>query len=677
MAVQAHRPTLYALLVGIDDYPTEWAAPLDSCARDVTEIKKCLENISTVTLDTTILVAAAENNTAGSPNPSMHLEGRPSYDNIASALCQIIMRANEGDSVYIHYSGHGTRVPPNRSPYSNHNVGDLAWVVLQDSRIRYFHGIHLAQQIKRMVEKGLRVTLVLDCCHAGSVMRDDDDSAVRYLEYNVAVDAAFPPVPDKEEGTSNHSSATGPLPEPHPGTYREVSMYPNWMIDPKGFYVIAACGPHEIARHYPLKSAVQYGALSYFLIEALRDSSSGTFLGQFDDIYQRLRIRFLQSFSEQNPMWYGNKHQELFGAASQHRGPLYPVIQKGEDHFQLEGGQAHGICVGDKLELLDVGCIATVVKVRGLTSDLKVGTLLNISRAKGWPARALTHLALQRYPMRLVLGPDDRHISLTDIRNKRPWLQIAFNENELRTQPFFKVNPVSAPCPAGYELRDASNKAFKYVDAELSNLDHTLEAIEHIAKFHLFNELSNDAFPALSCNARLADGKTGKEFALNTLTKAVHNDRLSLIIENNGSDVLYIHVYSLLPYWEVQNIVKGGYEVLLPKKRNFPTDRSAAHIKQFGRRGMISRKIGVEIPKELIEQGEHDCVDIIKVLITKRPTSFETWTLPKVNNIANYGTPALRGGEEKDTSGLEHWEVFTFPIHVCQDGAVGATTSST
>lgn len=89
--------------------------------------------------------------------------------------------AKGGDFVYIHYSGHGTRLP-----------SGLALVLLsEDGRgSRYLRGRNLASDLHNMVKKGLRVTLVLDCCFSGSVVRNSDwhGFEVRCIDYNPTVD---------------------------------------------------------------------------------------------------------------------------------------------------------------------------------------------------------------------------------------------------------------------------------------------------------------------------------------------------------------------------------------------------------------------------------------------------------------------------------------------------------
>ncbi len=93
-------------------------------------------------------------------------------------------RAKAGNFVYIHYSEHGTTIG-SFNEFSNGATGDLALVLLEGvtgTNLRYLEGLELANLLRNMVDKGVTVTLILDCCFSGSVM--GDDSSTRYLSYD-------------------------------------------------------------------------------------------------------------------------------------------------------------------------------------------------------------------------------------------------------------------------------------------------------------------------------------------------------------------------------------------------------------------------------------------------------------------------------------------------------------
>ncbi len=164
-------PTHYAILIGIDAYPKN---PLGSCVQDVQKIKKCLEGKVQSLAIRTLTASSGD-------SPLERLESWPTCHNVISALEAATSRAKPGDFIYIHYSGHGTRLKP-YFDRSNQATGDLALVLLggDPSREMCLQGAVLAHRLKAMVDKGLVVTVVLDCCFSASVYRSAIPD-VRYL----------------------------------------------------------------------------------------------------------------------------------------------------------------------------------------------------------------------------------------------------------------------------------------------------------------------------------------------------------------------------------------------------------------------------------------------------------------------------------------------------------------
>lgn len=224
----ASQPTFFAVLIGIDNYPQR---PLISCVRDVRGIRKCLvdrADAANVKLCVTTLTSCGSNpggsTELGADSTGFDVEEPATYDGIIKSLERTAQSARQGDFVYIHFSGHGTHLPPGRSVKSTrHNIGDTALVVFHDDlaqEIRYLRGWYLAKLVHKMVEntdhhQRPKVVLALDCCFSGSVMRHGDDQEVanaRYLPYDKQVDEAFPPIstelPDEEDFPATSATDT-------------------------------------------------------------------------------------------------------------------------------------------------------------------------------------------------------------------------------------------------------------------------------------------------------------------------------------------------------------------------------------------------------------------------------------------------------------------------------------
>lgn len=211
--------TVFAIVIGIDNYPQK---PLVSCVNDVREISKCLRERAEAMKAKLCLTVL----TACSPGPVKSIqsdeltdaEEYATYHRILESLQKTIHATKPGDLIYIHFSGHGTHLPPDRKTHLLQNrIGDTALVVLNDLNqgIRYFRGWHLARLIREMISnadepQSAEVILVLDCCVAGSVMRYGPEHEVadaRFLPYDSHVDEEFPPSSSElapEEDFQNH-----------------------------------------------------------------------------------------------------------------------------------------------------------------------------------------------------------------------------------------------------------------------------------------------------------------------------------------------------------------------------------------------------------------------------------------------------------------------------------------
>jgi hypothetical protein len=366
-------PTHFALLIGLN---ADSERPLKGCVRDVREISKYVNN-SLVNVHTQLFTAddlPTASETTGQP------ELLATSSNVNAGLQKILSIAEPGSYVYIHYSGHGVRMQASNE-FSSRTTGDLALNVLEDSSQNVttpFPGLKLAHILKDMVNKKLTVTLVLDCCFSGSVLRygsssecPSEYSSVRYREHDpVAYDTSSSSPEEVEKEIRD-------IEEPDDGGYRDASMLPNWLVDPKGYTVITACGPHEVASELSFggeASEYRHGALSYFLLRAMK--KLGGLGGKHAHIYPYLCSMFRQSRPTQNPMWYGNKDLCFFGdttLSTELTGAPFAVVWRGT-RLQLQGGQAHGICVGDQFAVYTIGSgrplvTGTIKHVRPLTSD--------------------------------------------------------------------------------------------------------------------------------------------------------------------------------------------------------------------------------------------------------------------------------------------------------------------
>lgn len=163
------EPHWWAILIGVN-FHKDPINRLSGCVRDVINIKACLE-----TIGTPLNIFTFTASTPSDPNavyPSEPKKAWPTYSNITSMIEHILHSGRENDSVYIHFSGHGRRLRR-----AEKERGDFALVLVGDEEdSNEIEGFDLTNRLKRMIEKGINVTLVLDCCFASSTPRQAGES---------------------------------------------------------------------------------------------------------------------------------------------------------------------------------------------------------------------------------------------------------------------------------------------------------------------------------------------------------------------------------------------------------------------------------------------------------------------------------------------------------------------
>ncbi|KAK0729441.1 peptidase C14, caspase domain-containing protein [Lasiosphaeris hirsuta] len=273
--------TEWAILIRINYYPRDHH--LQGAVHDVKQVRDRLCK-QPRTVDIVILTATTPSDgSTGLPTESEELW--PMYDRVVTELGRVVSQAKKGDRVYIYYSGHGTcRTKPSKHESSNDENGTsgFALVLFAPHAGRNFYGRDLAKAIELMVAKKVTVTVVLDCCFSGSVFRgpqtgSDVWSADYHPEFdrNDAQDIWSPLMSDTDGGSRNATLSRR-----------------DWLLDPNGYTVLAACDPQQTARELTTEDGVHRGGFSYLLNEAIEGCGQKGVLPTHQTIYDHLLYLF-------------------------------------------------------------------------------------------------------------------------------------------------------------------------------------------------------------------------------------------------------------------------------------------------------------------------------------------------------------------------------------------------
>ncbi|KAK9705541.1 hypothetical protein RND81_07G064800 [Saponaria officinalis] len=141
-----------AVLIGIN-YPGT-KAELKGCINDVKRMHKCLlDRYGFDERNITVLIDTDRSYT------------QPTGRNIRRALDELVRSAEPGDELFVHYSGHGTRLPA--------ETGDVDDTGFDECIVPCDMNLITDEDFKELVCQvydGCRITIVSDSCHSGGLI---------------------------------------------------------------------------------------------------------------------------------------------------------------------------------------------------------------------------------------------------------------------------------------------------------------------------------------------------------------------------------------------------------------------------------------------------------------------------------------------------------------------------
>jgi hypothetical protein len=326
-----YSQTKRALLIGVGDYP------------DRPEGQKSWEDLSSAN-DIKLVKNMLVTQNFDLKNIVEITDSKATAANVLKAFDNLLLSANAGDIVYVHYSGHGQQIAdwdskdfPNVK-YIAKDEGEDGFdeaFVLYNAPMEYFEGYQFNEHLiddqldyyvsalEQKIGKNGQVVVVLDACHSGSGTRGSE--------------------PTKKRGSSTVCA---------PATYKRTY----YVEDNKGYKsgegvksVFMGCKNDEVNYEIFVKG-VGYGSLSYAMVEAitnLKDKSS--YKNVFDLVYAKLLINSEgkqnaeKDFDEPNALFFSGQtvpKSDFFGVISS---------KMGSTTAEVGAGAVHGISIGDSL----------------------------------------------------------------------------------------------------------------------------------------------------------------------------------------------------------------------------------------------------------------------------------------------------------------------------------------
>jgi len=598
---------LHALLIGIDDYfpdrlpDGKFYQSLGGATRDVSRMALLLRDRARLQTGTTrLLLSRAGEDGAPTGLP----EQRPTYANIVAAFKRLAVDATSGDRVYIHYSGHGAR-GPTEYPEIKGSAGQDEALVPCDifcPGSRYLTDLELAALVRLLADRGLVVTIVLDCCHAGGVMRGRATGG--------AVPRNTPWVP-----RAPVSSEVADLQTLIKGRPRSRGLsFESWLPVPS-YSLFAACRPDEIAFEYPFENGEPQGALTYYLLDILQKEGIELSCGE---IHQRLVARIRGSFARQTPMFIGDSERGFLSPERRPRArkpapPSAHVLRVGDDgQVLIDVGMATGAKIGDRVLVSAELVIRQVGATESWAETVRVFDPKDIE--PGARAEVRLQIAVRLIPpeqqnsqaeqaliwLREALRKSEGNFVETCEGGSPPDLCVTVDENgayeilDPGGEPFPNLSPLPANAPG------ATLKLMRWLD--------------HLAKFRKILTLENPKSPhwlEIGLEVLKEDGEVAPEPLSSRVLDLRVDERVRLRFVNRSSRRLDFTVFDLAPDYRVTQLLpKRGSLSLLPLD---PGQGEVVRIQGW------------------LPQGYNEGVDVLKIFATMGVANFRWLEMPPLD----------------------------------------------
>jgi hypothetical protein len=609
-------PTLFALLIGIDDYaPAGRVRSLRGCVNDVQALEQVLigkfgtpaKNIRTLTND-------RAKHQAIKRTFRDHLIGNAKQWQEAAGDEET---AEPPPAFLFHFSGHGSQA---RDETGSEPDGFDETLVPYDSRTPGVYDIkdwELGQLIEELNQYSENVTIILDCCHSGSGTRKIDET--------VALTRRCPP-------------DLRPQPKRRPVALRQAQTRSvssaNWEVGGK-HVLLAGCRDLEESNEYGVRDlgATHWrGAMSYFMGRELLQMAFDRPL-TYRELHERVRAEVNSRYRNQMPQCEGDIEREIFGGIRPQRDLFFNVVEQSGGFHWVDAGVAHGLAAGSQLKvyppetrtLADAGRPMTTLEVveegavRSGCQTVEAGVAIPLH------ARAVIH-RLNHGDMQRKVVFDIPDAALRAAVTARLAPQTGMDQDDV--SPFVQVVTEGA---ADFRVALRSNRleiqdstgALLVAPFATHDLDGLAADLAHLARYRNALNLRNTvpaselagkvtlAIKKLVFDPATQEAKT-EEFPRSAEGGAVIETGERVVFEiGNQSDVpLYVALFDFGPKWEVVQVyphVAGAHEPV-----------QAGTTFSFGLATRRSEQIEAFLADDLAEAKE-----TFKVIATVADANFE------------------------------------------------------
>ncbi|MEM7530950.1 MAG: caspase family protein [Chloroflexota bacterium] len=656
--------TVYAMLVGINEYAARRVSNLSGCIADVEEMKSFLQ--------TRVKPEALA-------EPLVLFNQEATRQGIIDGFENYLSQVEDGDVAFFYYSGHGTEEPapevfwgvePNRKNgalvcHDSYNTDSdpLVWG-LADKELAYL--------IEKISEgKDIHTLVIFDSCHSGSGTRDIEE------EEDVRMTLG---------ANSERPLETFLIQQPPAGS----DVKQSWYTPPHGKHILmAACRPEQLAREKRLgkgDGARKQGVFSYYIREALKTSNPNM---TYRDLVTHVRAMVRLTVNEQTPQLETqdvNLDQRFLGGdVIQPRPRTYGVYyDNDQEGFVIDGGTIHGIApVVDENDTTQLVIFAKDDTTLELTNALGVTAVIETLATESIVDEALTpHPAAKgqslaslsqsdTYKALVISSPLPRVIVRLDGDEDRLGaIEKAINETYETQAPsaFIRVAKTVEEADQAelrltavaeeevYRIRRAQDSMSLFVDTpydEEMAADVAVQQLEQMARWMKIYELNN---PDTELNADAVtmtitrvdpnkkeeklDDISEVELFYKTYRRKLQAPKMKVTLHNNTEDTLYAALVNLQSSYAITPLAPRGMSSTIELPPN-------ADVELFDGRAMT-----VSIPDNLPDTvtTNHDLMKMIVSTVEFNAANLAEKKLPVQYREENTKNFDLRGSMDSLTA---------------------------
>lgn len=350
-----------ALIIGIDKYLAPPNAKIEGTARSsFKNLQGCVNDGRAMH---SIIVSRFQ---FPSPNIDTLFNDAANRAGILKAMNSLLEKSKANDIAFIFYAGHGSQVPNSLTKEEDKKDESIVPSDTWKPGVEDIRDKELAKIYNAFLDKGIKLTVIMDCCHSGSLSRGPNDPGLFRFIDDANYDAKDPSRPTPPE------------------------------IRPEGnFLIISAAQDNELAQEQRDENNISHGAFTIALMQALDQQSVNA---SVSNLFTSIRAILKSNGKKQEPVLGGKPErqlQTLFGITKGILPDKSLIAISGFEYEKvfLQGGFALGLNKEnelvkfkgtDTLVKLEIDSIYGVNKcrarvVKGDIKDLKAGELLEVT----------------------------------------------------------------------------------------------------------------------------------------------------------------------------------------------------------------------------------------------------------------------------------------------------------